>query len=119
MQDLDFDLVGERIKRKRKAKKLTQEAVAEICGCSSKHLSAVENGEKPSIELIMKLSVALDATVDYFLKDSPLVAPAYLKSEIGKKIAACDTVQLRAVDKAVDSILAIKEEYLVRGFPET
>lgn len=119
MHELNFELVGERIQRKRKAKKLTQDAVAEICGCSSKHLSAVENGEKPSIELLMKLSVALDVTVDYFLKDSPLVAPAYLKTEIGKKIATCDTVQLRAVDKAVDAILAIKEEYLFRGFPET
>ncbi|WP_195421506.1 helix-turn-helix domain-containing protein [Faecalicatena contorta] len=118
MHEVNFELVGERIKLKRKAKKLTQDAVAEICGCSSKHLSAVENGEKPSIELLMKLSVVLDATVDYFLKDSPLVAPSYLKSEIGKKIAICDTVQLKAVDKAVDSILAIKEEYLLKGIPE-
>ena len=45
MHDINFELVGERIKLRRKDKKLTQDAVAELCGCTSKHLSAVENGE--------------------------------------------------------------------------
>lgn len=118
MHDINFELVGERIKLRRKDKKLTQDAVAELCGCTSKHLSAVENGERPSPELLMNLSIVLDATVDYFLKDSPLVAPAYLKTEIGKKVAKFDSVQLKALDREVDTILAIKEDYLMKGILE-
>lgn len=118
MQEIDFNLVGEYIKRLRKAKKLTQDQLAELSACSSKHLSAVENGEKPSIELLVRLSYALGVPVDNLLRDAQWISPAYLHSEIGKKIAKCDNVQLRAVDKAVDSILAIKEEYLIKGIPE-
>ena len=50
MQEIDLKIVGEYIKRLCKAKKLTQDQLAERGACSRKYPSAVEDGEKPSIE---------------------------------------------------------------------
>ena len=81
--DIELDLVkmGKRIQKVRKLRRLTQNDLASICNCSSNHLSAIENGiNKPSLEMMMmmKISVALDKSVDYFLKDSSYVSKAYL-----------------------------------------
>lgn len=66
--EIDFVSVGKRIKKARKLRRMTQDDLASICNCSSDHLSAIENGvNKPSLEMMMKISVALDKCLDYFL----------------------------------------------------
>ncbi len=70
--EIDYIKVGKRIRDARKSMNITQESLSEICGCTSKHLSSVENGKKkPSIELLTRLSSALEVSVDSFLVDSP------------------------------------------------
>lgn len=77
--ELDLVKMGKRIQKVRKLRRLTQNDLASICNCSSNHLSAIENGiNKPSLEMMMKISVALDKSVDYFLMDSSHVSKAYL-----------------------------------------
>lgn len=57
---------------------MTQDDLASICNCSSNHPSSIENGvNKPSLEM-MKISVALDKCLDYFLTGSSHVSKAYL-----------------------------------------
>ena len=69
--EIDFVSVGKRIKKARKLRRMTQDDLASICNCSSNHLSAIENGvNKPSLEMMMKISVALDKCLDYFLTGS-------------------------------------------------
>lgn len=49
---IDFDKVGRRIQYIRKLRKITRADLSDICGCTSNHLSAVENGtNKPSLEI--------------------------------------------------------------------
>ena len=48
--EIDYIKVGKRIRDARKSMNITQESLSEMCGCTSKHLSSVENGKKkPSI----------------------------------------------------------------------
>lgn len=60
----DMEQFGQRIKKKRKEKHLSQIEAAEKLGISPNHLSTLENGNSnPSFEVICDL---LDATPDYF-----------------------------------------------------
>ena len=71
ISDPDLSKIGPRIKEARERKGLTQEQLGEICDCGLKHISAVEKGRRsPSIKLLIKLSLALDVSVDYLLKDA-------------------------------------------------
>lgn len=104
---IDFSKVGKRIKEVRKNRNMTQACLASICGCSNNHLSAIETGvNKPSIEMIMKISIALDKSVDNFLMDAPHVCPTYLiQEEIGEKLNRCDVMSLQWVNQILDTVL--------------
>ncbi len=55
------DCMAANLKKFRENRKLTQEQLAEMAGCSKNHLSAIERGVKfPSAGLIDKLSNILD-----------------------------------------------------------
>lgn len=114
--DIELDLVkmGKRIQKVRKLRRLTQNDLVSICNCSSNHLSAIENGiNKPSLEMMMKISVALDKSIDYFLMDSSHVSKAYLiDDQIIDRLNKCDTTTLQFIVSFIDDITAYKDEII-------
>lgn len=105
--EIDFKKIGQRIQQVRKNRRMTQAELADICDCSVNHLSAVENGtNRPSMELIIKISSVLNESVDYFLMDVPHTGKKYLiDSQIAKKLDACSDDTLKVVDSLLDSML--------------
>ena len=66
--ELDYTEVGRRIARRRKELGLRQVQVCERAGISDKYLSCIERATSiPSLEVVMKLALALDTTPDEFL----------------------------------------------------
>lgn len=60
---------GERILELRKRKGYSREALAKLCGVSSKSIQNYENGSRaPIIENIKKIATALETSVDYLIK---------------------------------------------------
>lgn len=54
-----------RIKEKRKAKRISQEALAVQCGVSRQTVNAIENNKyDPTLALAFRLAKTLDSTVD-------------------------------------------------------
>ena len=65
---LDYTEIGKRIARRRKELGLKQSEVEEKADISYKYLSNIERSISiPSVEVIMRLAVALDTTPDEFL----------------------------------------------------
>lgn len=113
--DIDYSKIGMRIRTARKNRKMTQEEVAQACGCSNNHLSAVESGvNKPSLELIIRLATVLDSSIDYFLMDNPRIRPQYLiDSHIAPKLHTCSPAELRYIEQVIDGLLEYKGEVSV------
>ena len=66
--DLDYTQVGKRIAQRRKELGLKQTAVCERAGINDKYLSCIERASSiPSLEVIMRLAIALETTPDIFL----------------------------------------------------
>ena len=62
------NVIGRRIKERRKELKLTQVQIKEICGISNGNLSDFENGNKtPSANALIALSKALHVSIDWIL----------------------------------------------------
>lgn len=110
-EQVDFIKIGQRIQQVRKARRLTQEELAEKCGCSSNHLSAIETGiNKPSVELLIKLSDILNESVDYFLMDNPHAHPQYIiETQIAEKLNRCTAPTLQVVNSLLDSMLEYQQ----------
>ena len=66
--ELDYSEIGKRIARRRKELGLRQVQVCEMAGINDKYLSCIERATSiPSLEVVMKLALALDTTPDEFL----------------------------------------------------
>lgn len=66
--ELDYTEIGKRIARRRKELGLRQAEVCEKAGINEKYLSCIERATSiPSLEMVMKLALALDPTPDAFL----------------------------------------------------
>ena len=66
--NLDYSEIGKRIARRRKELGLKQTEVCERAGINDKYLSCIERATSiPSLEVVMRLALALDTTPDEFL----------------------------------------------------
>ena len=69
--ELDYSEIGRRIARRRKELGLRQTTMCERAGINDKYLSCIERATSiPSLEVIMKLALALETTPDEFLTGS-------------------------------------------------
>ena len=69
--ELDYSEIGRRIAKRRKELGLRQVQVCERADINDKYLSCIERATSiPSLEVIMRLAIALDTTPDTFLMGS-------------------------------------------------
>jgi len=81
--ELDYTEIGRRIARRRRELGLRQVEVCDRAGIHDKYLSCIERATSiPSLEVIMKLALALDTTPDEFL-----IGSARYESEEWRNVA--------------------------------
>ena len=69
--ELDYCEIGKRIARRRKELGLKQAEVCDRAGINDKYLSCIERATSiPSLDVVMRLALALDRTPDEFLVGS-------------------------------------------------
>lgn len=109
---LDGVMVGHRIKMARKAKKMTQEQLAESCGCTSTHISNIENGKIGlSIELLYIISRVLEQQMDYFVMDSEGADPnVKINSVLVPMLDQCDPEMLDVVDGFLERMIIYRDK---------
>lgn len=89
MKDINFELIGRRIKETRIAKKLTQEYLAEKANVNTSHISNIENNHvKVSLSTLICICNAMNVTVDYILS-SEYTSDSQYDNEILKLIHQC------------------------------
>lgn len=97
--ELDYTLIGKRIAKRRKELGLKQTQVCEAAGINDKYLSCIERATSiPSLEVIMRLAIALDTTPDTFLtgavrhgEEKWLDTAELLRSMNGKQLELADS----------------------------
>ena len=73
-KELDYVALGQRIRKSRIEKSITQEQLGEICELSTAHIGHIERGTRtPSIDSVFRISQALNVSMDYLIFDS--IAP--------------------------------------------
>lgn len=66
--NIQYQVIGHRIKLRRKELHMKQSELAEILDISNNHVSSIETGrEKPSLETLLQICDALNVTPDYIL----------------------------------------------------
>lgn len=99
--------IGERIRKRRQALKITQQELAKALGVTPQHISGIEQEKRsPSLPFLSKLAEELGVTTDYLLS--------------GKEGIITDTIPAIKADKSLTlktkrALIALVEELRATG----
>lgn len=105
--EISLKKIGSRIRARRKELDLSQENLAEKCGCSSVFISHVELGRSaPSFHLFLDICNALEITPDALLLDVPeLYNRSRAEDELSARLRLLDPEDLETLSGIVEVLL--------------
>lgn len=112
--ELDYQAVGLRIRRFRKERSLTQQALAELSNQEPSNISHIERGAtKLGLPTIVSIANALDVTVDDLLCDSLEQSRAAFDREAAEILSDCNHRERKIITGTMRSL----KEYLRQSEP--
>ena len=110
---MDYYLIGQRIRKYRKAHQLSQDALAEKVGISTTHMSHIETGNtKLSLPVLVKLAEILGVHTDDLLFDNPPTAKITAADEILATLDCCSPQQTQILRDIIVAAKAAFDKYL-------
>ena len=89
--NIDYKLIGNRIKKARKSNGITQDVLAEKLNVSVGYVSQVERGiTKISLDLLGAISSILECDIAEFITESATNSNEYMESELLSEIRKLD-----------------------------
>mgnify|MGYP000059048534 FL=1 len=110
MTDLDFKVIGMKIKERRQSLGITQEYIANILDVNPSHVSNIERGRaNPSLTALVKIANILECSVDYFIGgeytyNKELTHNSSVDEAIMDKLKYCDNDKKNKILKIIDII---------------
>lgn len=96
--NVDYKLIGQRIKRERKARGITQEVLAERLNVSIGYVSQVERGiTKISLDLLGAIAGILGCDIAAFITESATATAGYMEGELLGEIRRLDPKKRKLV----------------------
>lgn len=104
--NINYKLIGHRIRDKRKIKNFTQTELANKIGVSNPHISNIERGKtKMSLQTLVDIANALDTTLDEIMCDNVTVAKGVYIKDIADEINDCDSEDLKVILDVVKTLV--------------
>ena len=108
---LDHLKIGNRIKKARIDKGITQWELAESVELSNNYISSIERGNAiPSLETFIRICNALDVTADMILTDLIYKSNEYLKESIALKLDKCSKKNTRIIERFIELLIEENEK---------
>lgn len=99
---MDYYAIGQRIRKMRKARNLSQEKLAEYADISITHMSHIETGNtKLSLPVLVQIADALDVRVDSLLYDEPRGGVSIAVDDIAAVLEKCTAAQAQIIADVV------------------
>lgn len=104
--DVNYLVIGKRIKKCRLEKGLTQEKLSDLIGISKAHMSHIETGTtKLGFPVLCAIANALGVGLDYLMGENLNSSVSVLREEIEEIISDCTVYELRCI---IDSMITAK-----------
>ena len=106
----DYYLIGQNIRKFRKAKRMSQESLAERIGISTTHMSHIETGNTKPV--LIELSQILEVSTDSIIfgdsgRDAELPG-----RQIAELLESSSTKQQRIISEVVSAVKTAMDKYL-------
>ena len=102
---IDYKLIGARIQKRRKEKKLTQEQLAERLSVSVGYVSQIERGlTKANLEMLARICTELDCELTYLIDGVVKTRDSYLDAGLAERFRRLDARQKELAMRLLDAI---------------
>ncbi|MBQ4649329.1 MAG: helix-turn-helix transcriptional regulator [Firmicutes bacterium] len=99
---MNYYEIGQRIRKIRKARGMSQDQLAEKVGISNTHMSHIETGNtKLSLSVFVDIAQALEVRTDDLLYDENPAVRSTSLDEINQLLIRCTTQQIRIIEDIV------------------
>ena len=103
--ELDYRLIGQRIKAARIKAGLQQAEVAFRAGLTNSHMSHIETGQtKLSLPTLVKIANVLSVSVDELLYDNLDQVKHVYDKKIAEELSNCDSSELQSFLEIIQSV---------------
>ncbi len=104
--EIDYSIIGRRIKEIRKSKHYTQELLAEKADLTNNYISNIENCRSiPSLETLMKLCLALEITPNDVLLGANVSSQGFAENDLSAAFAKCTAPEKRLILDFIDILI--------------
>lgn len=109
--ELNFRLIGKRVRELRKSKRLSQIELAELADVSETYISYIECGKKKaSLSILVSIANVLDVSMDELLVGNQINKRYDYQTEIHELIAGCNRYEQRIIFEMMLSLKASLRE---------
>ena len=103
--EIDYQAIGTRIRRLRKAQGLTQQTLAELSDQEPSNISHIERGAtKLSLPTLVSIANALGVTADQLLCDSIAASGTVYRQELMALLDDCSHWELRLITETIRTL---------------
>ncbi len=96
--EVDYKIIGKRIKEARKDKGWSQEKLSEEIDVTTVYISRVERGSSQvNLKRLAQISKALDVSLEYLIGGTITEAPNYLDKELYETLLTCTPAKQRLI----------------------
>lgn len=95
--EIDYKLIGERIKEARKSKGWSQEKLSEEIDVAVPYISRIERGDQVSLKRLAQIGKVLDTSLEYLVGGTATKAPNYLDKELYETLITCTPAKQRLI----------------------
>ena len=105
-KELDYKMIGMRIRNIRKRAGISQEELAESVDISATHISHIENGStKLSLTVLVNIASVLSVQIDELLFDHVSSSSDHIISNIIGSLSSCSKQQLKIINEIMSATI--------------
>lgn len=95
--EIDYEVIGQRIKKARLEKGLTQERLSEEIDVTTVYISRIERGSKVNLERLAQIARVLGVTIEYLLTGAATKNENYLDKDLYDILKECTPKKQRLI----------------------
>lgn len=102
----DFQVIGQRIRRARELKGMTQDMLAKAMTVSNAYISKIERGKTPiNLDNLGKICEALDTSAEFILTGTSTASMNYMHNEIMEMLEGCSPDKIKLIAQVIRPIV--------------
>lgn len=105
----DFQVIGNRIRKARELKGITQDALAKAMQVSNAYISKIERGKTPlNLDNLGKICEVLETSAEFILTGTSTSATNYMHNEIIEMLDKCSPEKIKLIAQVIKPIVDYK-----------